>query len=143
MLLEPGRGIRAGRIDLAALFMNLVDSHLHQFRCNALAPEIIVYIGVVDRVDTGCVLRKGDLCKDLSVFIFPFDAVGESDIIAHIFLSLQELFIIDRTAPADKFRTAAGTDDRCLSDLFEGNTKGNDHRADMHPDQGSADINAG
>ena len=143
MLLEPGRGIGACRIDLAVLFMNLVDSHLHQFRCNALAPEIIVYIGVVDRVDTGCVFRKSDLCKDLSVFIFPFDAVGESDIIAHIFLSLQELFIIDRTAPADKFRTAAGTDDRCLSDLFEGNTKGNDHRADMHPDQGSADINAG
>ena len=143
MLLEPGRGIRAGRIDLAALFMNLVDSHLHQFRCNALAPEIIIYIGVVDRVDTGCVLRKGDLCKDLSVFIFPFDAVGESDIIAHFFLPLQELFVIDRTASADKFRTAARTDDRCLSDLFEGNTKGNDHGADMHPDQGSADINAG
>ena len=143
MLLEPLGSVGAGCPDCAALFADLIDSHLHQFRGNALAPEIIIYIGVVDRVDTGCVFRKSDLCKDLSVFIFPFDAVGESDIIAHIFLSLQELFIIDRTAPADKFRTAAGTDDRCLSDLFEGNTKWNDHGADMHPDQGSADINAG
>ena len=110
---------------------------------NALSGKGLAHIGVVDGKDAGLIFRKSDLCKDLSVFIFPFDAVGESDIIAHIFLSLQELFIIDRTAPADKFRTAAGTDDRCLSDLFEGNTKGNDHRADMHPDQGSADINAG
>lgn len=143
MLFEPGRGVGACRVDPAALFMNLVDSHLHQFLGNALAAKIIVHIGVVDRIYTGCVLRKGDFCQNLSVFIFSLDTVGKSDIIAHFSPPLQELLVVDRTASADKFRAAAGTDNGCFSNLFDGNTKRNDNGADMHADQSTANIDTG
>lgn len=91
MPVEPNRGIGAGRTYLTALFMDLVDSHLHQFRCDPLPPQIIVYIGVVDRVNARLKFRECDLCKDPAVFVLALYTVGKSDIL-HAFFSFIDAF---------------------------------------------------
>ena len=75
---QPAGRVGTGGADLSALFMDLVDRHLHEFSRHPLAAELIADVGVVDGVDAGLCLREGDLRQDLAVIIFAFDTVGES-----------------------------------------------------------------
>ena len=47
------------------------------------------------------------------------------------------------TLTADEFGTGAGTDDIGFSDLFDGKAGGDCHLPQMHPDECTADVNAG
>ena len=47
---KPAGRVGTGGADLSALFMDLVDRHLHEFSRHPLAAELIADIGVVDGV---------------------------------------------------------------------------------------------
>ena len=78
---EPSGRIGTGGSDFSALFADLVYCHLDQKACDALSPEFIADVGMIDRVNARLSLRKGDLRQDLSVFILALDTVRKSDIV--------------------------------------------------------------